>query len=504
MPPKPLTGIALFFSMFALSLGTFLITLDYSIANVAIPYIAGDLAVSTDQGTYVITSFAVGSAIVLPITGWLTKRFGLVRLTVWSFIGFVLFSFVCGISRNMGMLVAARFFQGALAGPLVPASQSLTVSIFPQEKRNMALAFWSTVVIVGPVVGPILGGWISYDIYWPWIFFINIPLGLFSALIIAHYLKPFETQLEKPPTDWTGLLLLAIGVSSLQFLLDKGEQFDWLNSPVIRTCAAASVIAFVYLIAWQLIRKNPLLELRLLKIRSFALSVLFIGTMYAVYFGSVILIPLWLQEYMRYTPIWAGIAVAPIGIVPVLFTWAIGKLTPKIGNIPPLGISLIFFSLSCFATCYFNTQVDIWHVAASRLIFSVGLLFFIVPLFGLTIRDVPQEKYPQATGMFHFVRAMMGGVGTSIFTTMWIRRSAFHHSNQVAAVLPSRPVVAEFYTDLSSLGLPAEQAQGIINELATNQAAVLGLNDCFYLMGWIFIAMLAILLLGLPKKPKPA
>ncbi|MDN3505841.1 MAG: DHA2 family efflux MFS transporter permease subunit [Simkaniaceae bacterium] len=498
--PRPLTGSHLFLAMLALSLATFLIVLDYSIANVSIPYIAGDLAVSATEGTYVITSFAVGSAIGLPITGWLTKRVGIVRLTVWSLLGFISLSWVCGISWNLEMLVVARFIQGLAAGPLVPTSQSLTVMIFPPEKKNKALAFWSTVVVVAPIVGPIVGGYISYDIRWPWIFFINIPIGLFAAFIIHSFLKPFETAKEKIATDWVGLLLLAIGVSCLQFLLDKGEQYDWFSSPIISSCAAISVICFTYLIAWQFTAKNPLLDLRLFKIPSFTVSILYIATMYAIYFGGVILVPLWLQEYMGYTPIWAGVAVAPIGIMPALFSGVIAKIVSKIGAIIPLGISVILFAISSFDGAYFTTNVDLWHIAFSRFLFGLGMLFFIVPLFHLSVRDIPTEKLPSSTGMFHFVRAMMGGVGTSIFTTLWIRRSAFHHANQVAAILPSREPVAQLYSQMDHLRISGDKAQAVVNEMATNQGALLGLNDCFYVMGWIFIGMLAILLIGKRKK----
>ncbi len=500
---KYLTGWPLILSAIAVSLGTFLMTLDYSIANVSIPYIAGDLAVSADQGIYVITSFAVGSAIALPITGWLTKRVGLIRLTVMCLLGFVLFSWVCGASRYLTMLVIARFLQGAAAGPLVPLSQTLIVSIFPPEKKNKALGFWSMIVVVGPIAGPILGGWISYDIYWPWIFFLNIPLGLFAAFIIHFFLSPMETKREKPPTDWMGLLLLAVGVSCLQFLLDKGQQFDWLTSPIIRTCAVTSFVCFAFLIAWELTHRTPLLELRLLKIPSYNLSVLFMGTMYAIYFGGVVLVPLWLQEYMGYTPIWAGLAVAPLGFLPALFSGLMSKFVARVGAIPLLALSLVFFALASFDGAFFNTDIDFFHIALSRFFFGLGLLFFIVPLFSLSIRDIPAEKLPSSTGMFHFVRAMMGGVGTSIFTTMWIRRSSFHHANQVAQVHPSREPVSGLYTQLSQMGITQEKAQTMVNDMATSQASVLGMNDCFYLMGWIFIGMLAILLFGKRKRSQP-
>jgi len=499
---KHLTGIPLLLSAIAISLATFLIVLDYSIANVSIPYIAGDLGVSSDQGTYVITSFAVGSAIALPITGWLTKRLGMVKLTILSLLGFVLFSWICGISGSLAVLVVARFIQGLAAGPLIPISQTLIVSIFPQAKRNTALAFWSTVVIVAPILGPILGGWISYDFYWPWIFFINIPIGLFAAFILHLYLKPFESPIQKLPTDWIGLILLAIGVSCLQFLLDKGEQFDWLHSPLILSCSIISFLAFVYLVAWEMTHPTPLLELRLLKIPSYRISIIFIATMYAIYFGGVVLVPLWLQEYMGYTPIWAGIAVATLGIIPALFSGLIGKLVTKIGPIIPIAISLVCFAISSFDGAIFNTDIDLFHIAFSRFLFGFGLLFFIVPLFSLSVRDIPQEKLPSSTGMFHFVRAMMGGVGTSIFTTLWIRRSAFHHSNIVSQVHVSRQPVAEFYTQLNQLGFSDVKSQALVNEMTNVQASVLGMNDCFYLMGWIFIGMIAILLLGRIKRAK--
>lgn len=483
-----------------LCLSTFLIVLDYSIANVSIPYIAGDLAVSADQGTYVITSFAVGNAIVLPITGWLTRRFGLVRVTLFSLLGFIAFSWVCGSSFSLPMLVVARFFQGLVSGPLVPSSQSLLVSIFPQEQRQKALSIWSTIVIVAPILGPILGGWITYDFHWPWIFFINIPIGLFAAFVIRAFLKPFETPTDRPPSDWLGLFFLAIAVSTLQFTLDKGEQYDWLNSTLIRICICTSFIGFVYLIVWEWFKKNPIIELKLLKIPSYALSVFLIGTMYAMYFGSVVLIPLWLQEYMGYTPIWAGIAVAPLGIFACLFTWLLEPLIKKVGLLIPLAISCLLFSLACFVNAYFNTNVDLQLIMLTRLLFGAGILFFVVPVFSLSLCNMEKSQFPQATGLFHFVRALSGGIGTSVFTTLWIRRSAFHHSN-LTSTLPQRSLSLENYEHtLSELGFNFTQKWAYINEMITQQAAMLGLNDVLYLMGWIFIALFVIMPLGKQRK----
>lgn len=495
-----LSGLHLVLATIAVSIATFLIVLDYSIANVSIPYIAGDLGVSADEGTYVITSFAVGSAIGLAITGWLADRFGMIQLTIFALTAFSILSWVCGISWSLPMIVSARFLQGLVSGPLVPMSQSLIVKMFPPAKRDAALGFWSTVVIVAPIIGPILGGWISYDYSWPWIFFINIPLGLVAAGIIFVTLRRFETLKIKFPVDWIGLVLLSIAVSSLQFLLDKGEQFDWLHSPLIRFCACAAVICFTFLFAWEWFHKDPILELQLLKIRSYALSIIFIGVMYAIYFGTVVLIPLWLQKYMNYTAIWAGVAVAPIGILPFLLSTFMSKIVNKIGLFIPLGMCMLFFALSSFVTAYMTTDIDIWHIMFSRLLLGLGLLFLIVPLFSYSIQDIATEKLPSATGMFHFVRAIAGGIGTSIFTTLWIRRSAFHHANLVAQIQYNRSPVVNLYDQLDGLQIAGKKAQTLVNDLANQQASLLAINDCFFLMGWIFIGLIAILFLGKKKK----
>jgi MFS transporter, DHA2 family, multidrug resistance protein len=497
---KPLSGITLFIVTLALSTATFMFVLDYSIANVSIPYISGDMAVAVDQGTYVITSFAVGNAIALAVTGWLAKKVGAVKLICFSLIFFTIFSWTCGAAPNFEFLIISRFLQGLASGPMIPLSQTLLIMSNPPEKKNTALATWSTIVITAPIVGPILGGWISYDYHWPWIFYINIPVGIFSMIAIWLILKNRETPREKVPVDWIGLLLLAIGVTCLQFLLDKGEQYDWLRSDLIRTCAIASFVSFVLLFVWSSTSHNPLIELKLFKIRSFALSVFYIGVMYAIYFGTVVLIPLWLQTSMNYTSIWAGIAVAPIGIAPFLFGPLMGKAVNKYGTRVLLGICFILFAISCFYTAFFDTDIDLWHIGFSRFLLGCALIFFITPLFALSLQDVPQEKLASATGIFHFVRAMCGGIGTSIFTTMWIRRSAYHHARVGESVTLFSDQTTSYLNRLDQLGLKGQSALEQMNMTLDQQANVLSINDCFFLMGWIFLALLLVLPLGRTKK----
>lgn len=497
---KPLSGIVLFMVTLALSTATFMFVLDYSIANVSIPYISGDLAVSTDQGTYVITSFAVGNAIALAITGWLTKRIGAVKLICLSLLFFTIFSWFCGFAPSFGFLVVSRFLQGLSSGPMIPLSQTLLLMSYPPEKKNAALAFWSTIVVTAPIVGPLLGGWISYDYHWPWIFYINIPVGIFSMVAIWLILKHRETPKEEAPVDWVGLILLALGVTCLQFLLDKGEQYDWLRSDLIITCAVTSFVAFTFLLVWSLTHHRPLIELQLFKIRTYAISVLYIGVIYAIYFGSVVLVPLWLQTSMNYTSIWAGIAVAPIGIAPFILGPFMGKAVTRFGTAPLLGICCILFAISCFYTAYFDTDVDIWHIGFSRFLLGCALVFFITPLFSLSVQDVPKEKLASATGIFHFVRAMVGGVGTSIFTTMWVRRSAYHHERVGESVTSFSPQTTSYLEQLNGLGLTGEKGLAELNRTLNQQADILAINDCFFWMGWVFLSLL--LVLPLAKKRK--
>ena len=301
MKGNPLTGITLFLGAIALSLCTFMQVLDYSIANVSIPYIAVDLATSVNDGTWVITMFAVGNAIALPLTGLLTRRLGSIRLMILSVSLFTLFSWLCGMSINMNMLVVMRFIQGVVAGPMIPLSQSLMIMTFPREKRNLALALWNMVAVVGPIAGPILGGWITFNYSWPWIFFINIPVGIFCVLVIRSLYKKRETKIEKVRVDTVGILLLAFAVSALQILLDQGQQLDWMRSNIIVVLAVISVISFIFLFIWELTFDTPIMDLRMFKNRNFLIGTVITALSYMVLFGVIVITPLWLQEMMGYS-----------------------------------------------------------------------------------------------------------------------------------------------------------------------------------------------------------
>lgn len=473
-----------FLLFLAIGLATFMIVLDYSIANVSIPYIAGDLSVSVDQGTYVITSFAVGSAIGLALTGLLTKRVGDIRLFVLSILLFTLFSWVCGLSFNISMLVINRFIQGLVSGPIIPLSQSLILKRGTAESRTKDLAIWTTIVIAAPVVGPILGGYISDWYHWSWIFFINIPFGIFAAFIVWLFLRGQDSPREKVSYDLLGIFLLSVGVSCLQILLDKGQQWDWLNSPLIWILGAGTLMAFTYLILWELWHKNPFLELRLFRIPSFSLSIIALLISYAIYFGTIVTVPLWLQEYMGYNAEWAGFTVAFLGVGPLMISMLIPKMINKLGNLITLLIGMTIFAASCFASAFFTTAIDWQHIAATRFFFGFGLAVYFNPLIGMSVQEIPKEKLPSATGIFHFVRAMSGGIGTSVFTTLWIRRTYFHHARVGEALTPFNPMTPPAHSP---------QALALLNNALDVEASLLSLNDTFYLMGWLFLFLIVLI-----------
>jgi DHA2 family multidrug resistance protein len=474
------------FFFICLGIATFMVSIDYAIANISIPYIAGDLSVSNDEGTYVITWFAVGNAIGLAMTGWLTKRIGEIKLLLYSIAVFTFFSWACGFSVNLNMLVISRFLQGLTGGPIVPLAQSLIVEYGSPETRRKDLAIWGGIVITAPVLGPIAGGYISYWYSWPWIFYINIPIGIFCIAAIWALMHRMPEKTEKAPGDYLGIALLVIGVSALQIFLDKGQQWDWLSSYTIRALIVTFVMAFIYLFIWEFWNRSPLLNLRLFSISSFTVSILCLMISYAIYFGTIVLIPLWLQQYMGYDAVWAGITVAALGIGPLIFSAFTPMVIKKLGNIRTLILGFIIFTIGCFFNAYFTTAVTASHVAFARFLFGLAFVFYVNPLIGMSVQDIPVDQLPNATGIFHFIRSLIGGIGTAIFKTLWERRTIYHHEIIAGSLTPYNPSTPQIHSQ-------AQLAQ--LNHLVDQQAALLGINDAFYFMGWCFMGLVVFLFL---------
>src|SRR5690242_13184477 len=329
LAPPPLSGAKLVLATFAVALATFMNVLDSSIANVAIPTISGNLGVSVDEGTWVITLFSAANAVAIPLTGWLTQRVGQIKLFVAAIVLFVFSSWLCGVAPNLIVLLAARVLQGAVAGPLIPLSQSILLGSYPKERSSTALSLWAMTATVGPIAGPALGGWITDSYSWSWIFYINIPVGLFAAGVTWMLYRDRESQTRKLPIDKIGLLSLVVWVASLQIMLDKGKDLDWFSSPVICTLTAVAGVSFIFFLIWEFTEKNPIVDLRLFAVRNFRGGTIAISVAYAVFFANLVILPQWIQGYLGYRSVDAGLVTAPLGIFAVLLAPVMAKIMPK-------------------------------------------------------------------------------------------------------------------------------------------------------------------------------
>jgi MFS transporter, DHA2 family, multidrug resistance protein len=491
-------GGKLFLLNFAIGLGTFIQILDTSIANVAIPYIAGNLSVSTDQGSWVITSFAASNAIVLPLTGWLANYFGRVRLFVWSLLLFALMSFLCGLASSLTMLVIFRVAQGAVAGALIPLSQSLIMSNNPPEQRGAAMGFWAMIVVVAPILGPIIGGYLTYDYSWPWIFFINVPIGIFSAVVVKIMLKGKESEIKRDPIDWMGLFLLSVSVGALQILLDQGKDLDWFESNIIISLAVISAITTIYFAIWTYFQKFPIVDFSFFKNRNFAIGTLTITLGYLVYFSSTVTLPLWLQTEQNYIPTWAGIAIAPVGLAPFLLATTVGKNLHRFDLRKVVALSFVLFAISLFYQANFTTQVSIQDIMWARLLQGFGLAIFFLPLLHLSLGEIPKKDYASASGVFNFIRILVGsGFGTSLSIELWTWMEIFHHSRLSEWITSYRSEVAEFYRYLTNQGTAFndEVIRRVIDQNVEQQAFMLSTNDLSWLGAWLFLAMIPIIFL---------
>ncbi|MDA8383714.1 MAG: DHA2 family efflux MFS transporter permease subunit [Betaproteobacteria bacterium] len=494
----PLHGSALVLVTLAMGLGAFMQVLDTSIANVSIPAIAGDLAVSPDQGTWVITSFAVSNAIVLPITGWLAKRVGEVRLFILSTLAFSIASWLCGLAPNLPLLVFFRVLQGAVAGPMIPMSQTLLLSNYPPHKRGMALALWSMTVVTAPIFGPILGGWITDNISWPWIFYINIPVGMFSAYLTWQLLRHRETEIVRRPVDIVGLALLAIGIGSLQVLLDKGNDLDWFGSTTIDALAVVAAVALSYFVVWELTEKHPVVDLHLFSRRNFAVGTLTLSLGYLTFFGNVVVFPLWLQTQMGYTATWAGLAAAPIGLLSIVFSPIVGRNLHKFDLRILTSVAFLVFAVVSFWASGFDTSVSYAELVAPRLVQGIGMAFFFVPLVSITLSGIPGEQVASASGISNFARILAGSFGTSLSITLWTRRAQFHQAMLTDPLTPYSPVATQALNLLHERGLSSAGALAVLARTLVQQAVMLATNDVLWLSGCIFLALLAAVWLARP------
>lgn len=498
--PQPLAGRELVLGTVALSLATFMNVLDSSIANVSIPAISGDFGVSPSQGTWVITSFAVANAISVPLTGWLTQRFGTVRLFTAAVLLFVLTSWLCGAAPNLESLIALRVLQGLVAGPMIPLSQTLLLQSYPKTKAGMALAMWSMTTLVAPVMGPLLGGWITDNMSWPWIFYINVPIGLASAAVTWAIYRERNSPTRRLPIDVVGVGLLVLWVGALQIMLDKGKELDWFASGQIVMLAVVACIGFAFFIAWELTDEHPVVDLSLFLSRNFWAGTLALSLGYGTFFGNVVLLPLWLQQHMGYTATLAGMVLAPVGLLAIVLSPVVGK---NVGRSDPrrmATVAYVVFALVLWMRSNFNTQADLFTLMVPTVVQGIAMAFFFIPLVTLTFSELPPQRIPAASGLSNFARITAGAFGTSIATTAWEDRAILHHAQLSESINQGSTAAMRAIEGLTASGLSREQALFQINRLIDQQAFMLGANDVFYASSLLFVLLIGVVWLAHPVR----
>ncbi|MGN6850512.1 MAG: DHA2 family efflux MFS transporter permease subunit [Sphingomicrobium sp.] len=480
-----------------LALSNFMVVLDITIANVSVPHIAGGLGISPSEGTWVITSYAVAEAICVPLTGWLAKRFGEVKVFVAGMVGFGLFSFLCGTAPTLGALVAFRIGQGLAGGPIMPISQTLLLRIFPKDKHAMAMGIWSMTTITAPIFGPILGGVISDNWGWNWIFFINVPIGMACSLAAIALLRKAESKTERMRVDVVGLGLLVAAVGALQIMLDLGRERDWFGSPFIVALAIIAVVGFAFLIAWEWFEREPIVDLKVFRHPGFTFSVLALVFTYGAFFVTLVIIPQWLQSQLGYTATWAGYAMAWNGVAAVFMAPAAAILSQKVDpRILVSGGILWLAATSLIRVVWWTSGADFWTLALPQLIQGAGMPFFFVPLTTLALGAVEENEVASAAGLMNFLRTMSGAVATAIGVTMW-ENGAQSTRDTLTGVLHGTGSTMQV---LQSRGFSVEQSRAFVSQLVDSQAIAITTVNLFELFAAIFVGAAAIIWLA----PKPA
>lgn len=481
----------------ALSLATFMSVLDVSIANVSIAAIAGDLGVSPNQGTAIITSFGIAMAISMPLTGWLAERFGTVRLLITSLLIFASLSVLCATAPTFESLVVLRVLQGGVAGPIIPLCQALVLRSYHPSRVGFGLTALSLTTFAAPVIGPLLGGWLTDNWTWRGIFYVNVPLGLACAAIAFRVLRPIETPIYRNPVDAMGLALLICWIGSLQLMLDLGRNRDWFSSPLVMALAVSASSFFVFFMVWERTEKDPIIDLALFRIRTFSIGTLTSSLAYALHLGNMVLLPLWLLQYMGYSATMAGVVLAPIGIAGILVVPFVGRYISRFDVRWMVTASFLLFALSLWMRSRFSTDSDLASLMLPSLIQGAGSAMFFMPLLTIILSNVPSHRVAAASGLSTFLRYMAAAVGTSLIAAAWSWRAALHRSRLVEAV-PGSIQFEETRSRLDSVGIQPQQQLAIMDRLIEQQAHTLAVNDLFYSSSLLFLVLVGAIWLAKP------
>lgn len=495
-------------------LATFMEVLDTSIANVALPHIAGSLSSSVDESTWVLTSYLVSNAIVLPLTGWFSTLFGRKRFYMGCVAIFTVSSFLCGLAPNLGILVILRVIQGAGGGGLQPVSQAILVESFEQEQQGMAMAVYGMGVVVAPIIGPTLGGWITDSYSWRWIFFINIPVGIIALLMTSTLIKDPPYLIRKGlkdglKIDFVGLGLLSLGLGFLQIMLDKGQTDDWFGSHFIVTCTVLALIGLVGVVIWELRSKEPMIDLRLLKDKNFAVSTFTMFALGVVLYGTTVLLPVLVQTLMGYTAELSGLVLSPGAVITMFTMPLVGWLLSRYEARWLVVFGLVILAIGMSQLAQINLTVSFWTLVLIWCISRGGLGFLFVPINVMAFYFVPREKTNNATGLINVARNIGGSVGISLVTTMVARRAQAHQNMLVGHLTPYDHAYQNMLNGSSQMlqsggSSPTQalsQAHGLIYSELLRQASMLSYIDVFWLLSFTCLGMIP--LMFMMKKMRP-
>src|ERR1700687_3788 len=478
-----LSGAMLWVAGIVLALANFVAVLNMTIANVTVPNIAGALGAGSSQGTWVITSYAVAEAITVPLTGWLSGRFGAVRLFCISVVLFGFFSLLCGMSTSLGMLLGMRVLQGMAGGPLLALSQTLLLRIFPKEKSMQAMGLWAMTTLLAPVVGPVLGGWLCDNYSWPWVFMINVPMALLFGAIAWSLLKRYQDPAVIKPVDKIGMLLLIIWVAALQIMLDEGKDKDWFSSMEIRVLAITAVIGFLSFLIWELTEKNRIVELRVFRHRGFSSCMLVLTLAFGAFFGLNVLTPQWLQYNMGYTTTWAGLVVAWGGLLSVVFSPIAAKLANRVDPRRLIFVGCLWLGLVTFWRAHASADMSYLVICIPLFFMGGGMAMYYVPLTGLAMGSVREEETASAAGLMNFVRTISGAIATSLVTTSWQNRTIIAHAKLANVVDPTGQLAGSLPP-----GTTGQMVREMFNNLVTSQSLTLATNGLMMVIAVVFLA----------------
>jgi DHA2 family multidrug resistance protein len=498
MKKAPLHGAPLALLTIAVAFSTFMEVLDITIVNVSVPHIAGSLGVSPNEGTWAISSYSLASAIMQPLTGWIAKRFGEVRSFCISVLLFVIMSMLCGVATTMPMLVIARLLQGAGSGPMVALSQALLLNNYPPERRGIALAIWAMTVVVAPIFGPILGGWITDNYSWPWIFFINVPVGVLAAFVTWTLLKGRESMATKLPLDIVGLVLLVVGVGCLQFMLDNGNDKDWFSSPLILTLGIIAAVCITFFIGWELTDEHPVVDLSLFRKRNFAVGVAALAFGMIGFFGINVIFPLWLQTDLNYTATWAGLATAPVGILAFLISPIIGRNIQKFELRTVSSIAFCIFGGCAIWFATFPSDAAFGTMAWPRFVMGAGIACFFVPINQIILSGLRPNEIASAAGISNFCRTLAASFSTAAMVTLYQHRGEYHHAVLAEHLNVTNPAVANYVNGLNTIGAHAKGAWFAIENVVTRESLTSAVNDVFIVCAILFFAMIPVIWLAKP------